>query len=48
MTFYFIVFTQIFVDPSVSKVSRKVANLTERKTPHTPVYGVKEFSVILS
>ena len=24
---------------------REVANLTERKNPHTPVYGVKEFSV---
>ena len=26
-----------------SKVSREVANLTERKNLHTPVYGVKEF-----
>ena len=26
-----------------SEVSREVANLTERKNPHTPVYGVKEF-----
>ena len=26
-----------------SKASREVANLTERKNPHTPVYGVKEF-----
>ena len=26
-----------------SKVSRDVANLTERKNPHTLVYGVKEF-----
>ena len=27
----------------MSKVSTKVANLDERKNPHTPVYGVKEF-----
>ena len=27
----------------VSEASREVANLTERKNPHTPVYGVKEF-----
>ena len=26
-----------------SKVSREVANLTERKNLHNPVYGVKEF-----
>ena len=26
-----------------SEVSREVANLTERKNQHTPVYGVKEF-----
>ena len=25
------------------EASREVANLTERKNPHTPVYGVKEF-----
>ena len=24
-------------------MSREVANLTERKNPHTPVYGFKEF-----
>ena len=29
--------------PPESKVSREVANLTERKNPHTLVYGVKEF-----
>ena len=28
--------------PPVSEASREVANLTERKNPHTPVYGVKE------
>ena len=33
--------------PPASKVSREVANLTERKNPHVPVYGVKEF-VLLS
>ena len=27
----------------MSKASRKVANLTERKYPHAPVNGVKEF-----
>ena len=26
-----------------SEASRKVANLTERKNTHPPVYGVKEF-----
>ena len=34
-----------------SVASRELANLTERKYPHTPVYGVKEFvclSVCLS
>ena len=29
--------------PPASEVSREVANLTERKYPHTPIYGVKEF-----
>ena len=29
--------------PPASEASREVANLTERKNPHTPVYGVKEF-----
>ena len=29
--------------PPVSEASREVANLTETKNPHTPVYGVKEF-----
>ena len=29
--------------PPAGKVSRKVTNLTWRKSPHTPVYGVKEF-----
>ena len=29
--------------PLASEASREVANLTERKNPHTPVYGVKEF-----
>ena len=27
----------------MSEASREVANLTERKNPHTPIYGVKEF-----
>ena len=29
--------------PPASEASREVANLTERKNPPTPVYGVKEF-----
>ena len=29
--------------PPASEASREVANLTERKNPHTPVYDVKEF-----
>ena len=28
--------------PPASKASREEANLTERKNPHTPLYGVKE------
>ena len=31
------------IHPPVSKASREVANLTERKNLHTPVYGDKEF-----
>ena len=37
--------------PPASKASSEVANVYERKNPHTPVYGVKEFvhlSVCLS
>ena len=30
-------------NPPASEASREVANLTERKNTHTPVYGVKEF-----
>ena len=33
--------------PPASEVSREVANLTERKNPHAPVYGVKEFVCLL-
>ena len=29
--------------PLASQASREVANLTERKNPHTPIFGVKEF-----
>ena len=36
-----------FLSPA-SEASREVANLTERKNPHTPVYGVKEFGYCLS
>ena len=34
---------QVMFYPPASEVSREVASLTERKNPHTPVYGVKEF-----
>ena len=33
---------EIFYSPA-SDSSRELANLTERKNPHTPEYGVKEF-----
>ena len=33
----------IFINPPASVASREVANLEERKNPHTLVYGVKEF-----
>ena len=36
-------FKPFFVDPPASKARREVANLTEGKSLHTPVYGVKEF-----
>ena len=29
--------------PPASEASREVVNLTERKNPHTSVYGVKKF-----
>ena len=35
--------TSIFFLSPASEASREVANLTERKNPHTPVYGVKEY-----
>ena len=38
-----IFFGNFYAYPSASKASREVANLTERKILHTPVYGVKEF-----
>ena len=31
------------VNPPASKARREVANLTERKNPHTPVYVVKDY-----
>ena len=34
---------QYYHNPPASEASREVANLTERKNPHTPIYGVKEF-----
>ena len=34
---------QLLFYPPASEANREVANLTERKNPHTPVYGVKEF-----
>ena len=33
----------LFCNPPASKGSREEANLTERKNPRTPVYGIKEF-----
>ena len=33
----------LYLFPLASKRSREVANLTERKNLHTPIYGVKEF-----
>ena len=38
-----IVDTYLHLIPRRAKLVREVANLTERKNPHTPVYGVKEF-----
>ena len=38
--------TKLIYSPA-SKASREVANLTESKTPHTPVYGVIEFVCLL-
>ena len=34
--------------PPVSEASRAVANLTERKSPHTPLFVSKNLSVCLS
>ena len=33
-------------NPPASEVNREVANLTERKNLHTPVYGAKEYTII--
>ena len=33
--------------PPASEAIREVANLTERKNTHTPVYGVKEFVCLI-
>ena len=40
---YLILGTRLCIHPPASEASREVANLTERKNPHTPVYGVKDF-----
>ena len=40
---FFSNFSDFLVHPPASEVSREVANLTERKNQHTPIYGVKEF-----
>ena len=37
---YFV--SQVVFYPPASETSREVANLTERKNPHTSIYGVKE------
>ena len=34
--------SQVVFYPPASETSREVANLTERKNPHTSIYGVKE------
>ena len=34
------IFAALFYYPPASEASREVANLTERKNPHTPVCGV--------
>ena len=39
----YIMIRYILFNPPVSEGSREVANLAEEKSPHTPVYGVKEF-----
>ena len=33
--------------PPASEASREVSNITERKNPRTPVYGVKKFVCLL-
>ena len=43
LPFIFIITFEVTIHPPASEASREVANLTERKNPHTPVYGVKEF-----
>ena len=39
-----VIFNHVFRPPR--ETSREVANLTERKNPHTPLYGVKKFVVL--
>ena len=34
---------QFYCYTPASEVSREVVNVTERKNPHTPIYGVREF-----
>ena len=41
------VLCRILLSPA-SEASREVANLTERKNQHTPIYGVKNLSICLS
>ena len=38
-----VLFNDTLYHPPASEASRELANITERKNPHTPVYGVKEF-----
>ena len=40
---YFLKIDFVISYPPASKVSREIANLTERKNLYTLVYGVKEF-----
>ena len=41
-----LMFEMLKMYPPASEASREVANLTWRKNPHTPVYGVKEFACL--
>ena len=44
---YSLIYITTHSHPPASEASREVANLTERKNPHTPVYSVKEFVCLI-